>query len=230
MLNCKCVPFSRIGLTVFVSTLALLLAPRVYSSNDPNLVDNLASTNSAWTIRGQPGKEKATKGKKFDPAESERIRIHLKEILRKNEEVWDDLVSHLSDDRHSGIVGIDSGYPRNWNVSDVCQHIIGDTLSAPYYRHLPGTKANYHRFKMPSFAKDKESLAKWCLERKNRKLYELQIEACEWAVKELDSADISTRDIDAPMRTELAALIRKEIEDLKKTKTAVPCTSMYDIR
>ena len=230
MLSCKSAQLSRIGLTACVSLLAILSAPELYSCDEPNLVDSLATTNSAWTIRGAPGKEKATKGKIFDPRESDRIRIQVKDILEKNEEVWHELALHLSDYRHSGIVGIDAGYPRNWTVSDVCHHIIGDTLSSPFYKHFPGTKTNYHRFKMPSFAKEKESLAKWCLERKDRKLYELQIEACEWAIQELDSAEISERDVNAAKKAELVAQIRKEIEDLRKSKTAVPCTSMYDIR
>jgi hypothetical protein len=119
--------------------LALLPVPELYSCDEPNLVDGLATTNSAWSIRGATGKEKATKGKVFDPKESDRIRIQVKEILKKNEEVWDELVLHLNDDRHSGIVGIDAGYPRNWTVSDVCHHIISDTLSSPFYKYLPGT-------------------------------------------------------------------------------------------
>lgn len=230
MFNGKYARFIRIGLTACVSLLVLLSAPRLYSCEEPSLVDRLATTNSVWTIQGASGKEKATRGEIFDPKESERIRMQIKELLKKNEENWYELVSHLNDDRHSGIGGIDGGYPRNWTVSDVCHHIIGDTLSSPFYKHFPGTKTNHQRFKMPSFARDKEKLAKWCLERKARKLYELQIEACEWAIKELDSGDISERDIDGAKKTELVSQIRNEIEDLRKSKTAVPCTSTYSIR
>ena len=161
--------------------------------------------------------------------ESERIRMQVKKILKKNEEVWQEVVAHLKDDRHSGIVGIDAGYPRNWTVSDVCHHIISDTLSSPFYKHLPGTKMNYHRFKMPSFAKDKEKLAMWCRDRKDCELYELQIEACEWAIKELESDDIPERDIDSPKRIELTAQIQEEIENLRKSQNAFPSTSAYDI-
>jgi hypothetical protein len=88
-------------------------------------------------------------------------------------------VQHLGDDRYCKTVGIDARYPRNWSVGTVCQHILGETLSEPFYRHVGGSKEDYHRFRLPAIAKDKKKLREWCLARRDRQLFELQVEMCE---------------------------------------------------
>lgn len=173
-------------------------------------VDKLATTNPPATIRGEAGHQRAS-WKKLDSKEANRVDAALKDVIRRFEELWPELVEHLSDDRYCKTVGIDAGYPRNWSVCDICQHIIGETLSEPYYQHMPGTKSNFNRFRIPAFAKDKDKLRQWCWDRKDRQLYELQIEACEWALGEIKGSDGG-----------LITAIKKEIEDLKKSKAAVP--------
>ncbi len=204
-------------------------AHRTSAGDGQSEVDKLASTNSPWVIKGKPGKETASKGDVYSADESTRIKTQVTATIRNSEKLWLDLVTHLDDKRHSGVIGIDAGYPRNWTVGDVCQNILGESLSAPFYRHFPGTKMNYHRFRMPSFAKDKEKLSEWCLNRKEEKLYELQIAACEWALTELESPDIREWDIKTDQRKEIAEKIRREIERLKESRTAVAIAIAYDI-
>lgn len=174
------------------------------------LVDKLATTNPPATIRGEPGDERAS-WRKLNSKESKRVDALLKQVIERSEDLLPELVAHLGDERYCKTVGMAAGYPSNWSVGDICQQIIGETLSEPYYRHLPGTKTNYHRFRLPAFAQDKAKLREWCLARKDRKLYELQIEACEWALGELKGSN-----------EELVTAIKQETESLKKTKTAVP--------
>ena len=207
-----------------------LSAHRTSAGDEPSDVDKLASKNSPWVIKGNPGKETASKGDHYSVDESTRIQTQVAATIRNSEKLWFDLVMHLDDQRHSGVVGIDAGYPRNWTVGDVCQNILGESLSAPFYRHFPGTKMNYHRFRRPSFAKDKKELSEWCLSRKELKLFELQIEACEWALTELASPDIREWDIKPDQKKEIAEKIRREIERLKESRTAVAIATAYDIR
>lgn len=119
-------------------------------------------------------------------------------------------------------VGIDAGYARNWTVADICQHIIGETLSEAYYRHMPGSKENFHQFRIPAVAQDKTKLGEWCLARKDRKLFELQIEQCEWAVTEVKASDM-----DPEEKQRITMAVEKEIEALKKSQAAIPCTSSF---
>ena len=186
-------------------------------------VDRLATTNTPPVIRGDPGEERAVYGDKFDHKESKRVAGAVKEVVRRAEELWPELVAHLGDDRHCLTVGSDAGYPRNWSVGDVCQDILGTTLSAPYYRHMmPATKETFHRFHIPAIAKDKAELRKWCLARKDRKLFELQIEQCEWAITEIDASDGNRNG-----KLQLTAAIEKEVESLKKSRTAIPCVTSF---
>ena len=218
-----------------VDWVALIFFSIVFSAHctsagdGPSEVDKLASTNSPWVIKGKPGKQTASKGDVYRADESTRIETQVTATIRNSERLWLDLVSHLDDKRHSGVVGIDAGYPRNWSVGDLCQNIIGESLSAPFYRHFPGTKMNYHRFRIPSFAKDKEKLSEWCRSRKEQKLYELQIAACEWALSELESAGIREWDINTDQKKEIAEKIRREIERLKESRTAVAIEIAFDI-
>lgn len=190
-------------------------------------VDKLATTNSPYVINGKPGRKTATRGKVFDLDERERVESLVAITIREAEALWPELVDHLSDERHSKVVGIGAGYPRNYSVGDVCQQIIGETLSEPYYKHFPGSKMLYHKFHLPAIAKDKTKLKEWCLKRKGQKLYELQIEACEWAIQEMKSPEISSRDLDESQKREISAQIMAEIESLKKSKSAVLCKHSF---
>ena len=105
---------------------------------------------------------------------------------------------------------------------DICQKIIGETLSAAYYENLPGTKENYHRFNIPAFAKDKLKLREWCLARKDRKLFELQIEACAWAITEIKASDMGLEE-----KQRITTAIKKEIDGLTKSRVAIPCPSAF---
>ncbi len=172
------------------------------------LVEQLATTNPPATIRGKPPDEEAT-WSKFDFKEGARLDGVVKQVIQHSEKLWPELVAHLGDDRYCKTVGIDAGFPRNKSIGDVCQLLIGETLSEPYYRHMLGTKETYHKFRIPDFAKDKPKLREWCLARKDRKLFELQIEACELIIAGQKDSDFKTA-------------IAKEIEGLKKSQMAIP--------
>ncbi len=209
---------------VAVSLLVILLSRCALGQADvaPGSVDQLATTNEPATIRGEPGRQRAM-WNKFDARESKRVDSALSDVIRRSEDLWTDLVEHLGDNRHCKTVGIDAGYPRNWSVADVCQRIIGEMLSEAYYRHMePGTKEIFHQYRIPSFAKDKAQLRKWCLARKDRKLFELQMEASELAI-----AEITASELNVEQRMRLVMEIKKEIEGLKKSQMAVRCRSSF---
>jgi hypothetical protein len=192
-------------------------------------VNELATKNSPHIIYGRPPREKARKGSIHLPEESQRIHAKVRELAERCEFVWRDLVSHLTDNRHCGVVGMDAGYPRNWTVGDVCQELIGRSLSAPYYQHLPRTKRNYHRFYIPQFAKDRAQLKQWCEERKNRKLYELQMEACEWAIHVIEAKNDFDPGLGEQQTRDVCNKIRTTLGELKRTRTAIDAEGGLDI-
>ena len=185
------------------------------------IVDKLATTIPPPVIQGEPGEQRA-KYSKFDPAERDRVRALLSSLSSETEKLWPELVGHLQDHRYSLTVGSDAGYPTNWTVGEACQELIGSSLSVAYYRHLDGSKSNYHHYSLPEIAKDKAKLRTWCVARKDKKLYELQIECCEWALKEIGDSKM-----EAAVKERTSEAVRKEIAGLKKSRTAVPSTRSF---
>jgi hypothetical protein len=206
----------------WLSVLCLPALALAQPENTAGLVDKLATTNPPAVVKGKPGRQEATFDSDFDLSESKRIDGVAKEALRDVEDIWLELVKHLDDDRHCKTVGIDAGYPRNWSVGDACQHLIGETLSEPYFRQIPSTKSNFNRFRLPAVAKDKAKLREWCLARKDRKLFELQIELCGWAITEIKRSNMSDAE-----KSRITAAIEKEIEALQESKTAVHVVAIF---
>jgi hypothetical protein len=199
----------RVAIYLLLLFPALLLGQ---TKPTPILVSQLATTNPKATIRGEPGDQEAV-WDKFDAKEGARVHDAIKEVIQQSEKLWPELIEHLSDDRYCTTIGHDAGYPRNCSVGDICQMVIGQTLSEPYYRHMQATKQVYRRYRIP-LAKDKTKLREWCLARKEKKLFELQIELCELIIKDQQESDFT-------------AAVKKEIEGLKKSRQAIPFAGSF---
>ncbi|NMC20945.1 MAG: hypothetical protein GYA33_11050 [Thermogutta sp.] len=72
----------------------------------------------------------------------------------------------------------------------------------------------------PDIARDKKKLKSWCEERRDKKLYELQIEMCEWAKTELGKPDDFHGISQLRKRAWISAL-DAEIESLRESERAV---------
>ncbi len=135
--------------------------------------------------------------------------------MEHTEQAWPDLVNALDDQRYSVTFTIHD-YPSNWSVGKVCGEIISDYLAQGCYFHPVYDDADGRRWETIMMNPvPRESLKQWCQERKNKTLYELQIETCEWAITTiaasfpLASADSQRQAIEA---------IRAEIKALETTK------------
>jgi hypothetical protein len=94
-------------------------------------------------------------------------------------------------------------------------------LSAAYYPHLqPERLVAYAKLRVPGFARDSKTLKAWCEARRQNELYELQIEACEWAIEEVAKAD-AVQGVPGATRHQWAASIRAEVASLRKSRAAV---------
>jgi hypothetical protein len=142
-------------------------------------------------------------------------------VVKHAEQCWRELLKHLDDKRYCITLETMSGAIQNFTVGDICQIIIARTLSEAYYQKLaPETVQVYARLRTPQFGDDKKKLQAWCEEHSKRKLYELQVEMCRWAIAELqrhDIPDVSTSDV-----KEWTTAIEAQIKSLNETKRAVP--------
>lgn len=149
----------------------------------------------------------------FDWTEGNRVLRAVRQAVDEVEELWPVLVEHLEDPRYCVSCRIeDISY--NFTVGKICRYIISNALSEAYYPCRPKVKKWWivsNRLSMPEVARgDGKALKAWCKQRSDKKLYELQIEMCQWAIStvaELDgvSEEDKSKSIEA-IRAKIAAL------------------------
>lgn len=180
-------------------------------------VESPVNHNSPPTIiRG--GNARAVFPEDYDWCEQRRVSEVIESLMEHAEEAWPELVNALSDDRYSVTFNIHDS-PSNWRIGHVCAEIIYDYLAQGYFSHSVPDTVDGRRWRaimMRPAARD--DLTKWCQERKNKRLYELQIETCEWAIAEIpESFPMASAD----WQQKAIAEIRAEIRSLKTAKKAL---------
>lgn len=176
---------------------------------DHNPTPTIANNISVWFDSG------------FNWGEYNRAFSSIPPIVKNAERLWPELVQHLDDDRYCTTLESVSGSPGNWTVGEMCREIVGRNLSIAYYRHLkPHTKQAY-RMSMPGFLMGEPKVAKaWCEKRKGNQLYELQIEACGWAISELQKPDQAVSSSSEQVK-DWVAVIEAEMKSLQESKKPI---------
>ena len=183
------------------------------------LFDDLVSHNPKPEIREHDDSRRLIPPENFSWKENLRVKNKIQVITDHVEELWPEIVSHLNDERYSVTVSIAES-PYTFSVGDVCFKIICFTLAEAHYSHLKDDPSGmiYNRLgpKAMSHNDDNISLEKWLLQRKTKPLYELQIEKCEWAIKEMGKLKkwFSDEDYEKTINE-----INKQIGELRKTKS-----------
>jgi hypothetical protein len=183
------------------------------------LVESLASRNRQPRHVGE--EHDPIFDPKFDWQEDARAWRAIKAVAEHAEEVWPELVSHLGDDRYCVTYESFSEYNYDLTVGEVCREIIIRNLASGYFGSVkPSRKEPYLRLEHPDFLPESRSLREWCEERRGKKLYELQIELCEWAAAELAKPD-AIPEVEERETREWIALIKRDARELGRSKTAV---------
>lgn len=194
-----------------------------HAKNDARAaIEKLVNHNPVPRLVGDKGQRDPIFDVKYDWAEYHRVWMALRELAPKAEALWPELVKHLDDERYCMTALTWSDNTHNLTVGDVCHELISNILSNAYYQHLkPNSLDIYGRMGRPDIARDKKKLKSWCEARRDKPLYELQMEACEWAVKRLTKSEDLPRVSNSTRRAWIAA-IKAEIQSLTKSKLAVP--------
>lgn len=156
----------------------------------------------------------------YDWREYDRVTKAVRFLKRHAEEVWPELLRHFDDPRYCITVGtIDIDSATNYTVGQVCQRIVRQWLTAAHERHthyLILNKLDYWSLHDPKTVKASEDLKTWCDARKDKKLYELQIDMCRWAIGQ--AAKINQE----PERREaFIKALQVEIEAIEHTRAPV---------
>jgi hypothetical protein len=207
--------------------------PRTTSEKKPTetvvdarkLFDALENHNRPPVLHGSRPDEFPVFDKAYDWSEQKRVASAIQRIVDHAEELWPELVQHLDDKRYCIAFEL-AETPCICSVGRVCGFIISDHLSLPYYQHLPqDSELIFHWLHVPQVARRGEKALKaWCIERSKKKLYELQIEVCEWAMQripELETVPANDRDYSVKQVRKSAAAIQAQIESLRKSQKAM---------
>lgn len=149
-----------------------------------NMVEALVNHNAPPMIVND-GDGRAVFAENYDWSEQDRIPKLIATLMDRAEEAWPELVHALDDKRYSVTFRIHD-YPSNWSVGNVCKEIISDYLARGYYFHSVADDADGRQWDVAMMNPvPRKDLTKWCQARKDKKLYELQIETCQWAITKI---------------------------------------------
>ena len=195
-------------------------SPAMKPSDARAAVEALANRNPAPNLTG-PDNSRPIFAEKFDWSEDKRVWDAVPALVRHAEEAWPVLVKHLDDDRYCiALETAESGFTCNWTVGDMCREVVARNLAEAYYQNLrPLTQLVAARMSRPEIARDKKKLKAWCEEQSKKKLYDLQIEMCHWAMGELSKPE--TPPSASPLRLRAwIATIEADIESLQEQQHA----------
>jgi hypothetical protein len=184
------------------------------------MVEDIASPNKAPKIVDRPDKypnrvPQFPKG--YDWKDQRRVyKARVKLYEDTSVELWEELVRKAPDRRYSlTVTSQQSGDSYNFTVGGVCNHLAYSRLIGVFQQHMP-LDPNHDGFRLRLDVCIK-SLPAWRKERKDKSLYQLQIEVCERALKELQKVKRVSQTKKEAARKKIEA----EIEKLRKTKRPI---------
>src|SRR5262249_29172500 len=134
-------------------------------------------------------------------------------------EVWDALVRSEGDKRYCLTVRDWIDNPKDRTVGSFCSELAHFRLCGVYLEHLPVDPIkDGRRIRLPISIGDQiGDLAKWRAQRKDKAMYELQIEVCEAAIAALGKVEgVPQKDVQAAK-----AAIEAEIRKLRESKKPI---------
>jgi hypothetical protein len=181
------------------------------------MINALANRNSSPKLVGRH--HTPVFGKKYDWSEYTRVwGKAIPEIVDHVGDAWSELVKHIDDERYCITLGNDSG-SFNWTVGVVCRRIVASNLTEACYQAVKTeSKGDYARL-CPEVVLDNTKLKSWCVNRVDKRLYQMQIEMCGLAIAQVSKAD---EDSPSPQtRRAWGAALEAEIRSLRESKRAV---------
>jgi hypothetical protein len=223
------------------------------------LIDAVASRNQEPKIVTIDNGTYTLFSKNFDWADQKRVKEAVWVLSQdESNDLWARLVEHTDDGRYSVTGGEDLGDPQNYSVGWICRVLVFNHLLCAYQQYLqPGRTMPYGGDTTNWVADDSKeflpgelqrelhgppqlgepdaespgcnNLRTWYQTRKDRPLYELQIEMCEWAVKRVEGDN----SVAEKPKKQFLDRVKKQIELLNETRKPVvdhsPWASPLDV-
>ena len=203
---------------------------RASNEKETKMIDDIANRNAPPKKVQGDGPTIPLFPKDYDWKEQARVVEALGRLEKESyAELWEELVQKSDDNRYSlTIRDKSSDAPYNESVGVFCSELAFWQLTGVFLRHLPDNPTpgkNGRSIRLTIVPRS--SLKKWREERKNKSLYELQIEIGELMIKELAKVKTATEE----EKNKAHKKIEAEIATLKKSKKPIMLktrTSAFD--
>lgn len=207
---------------LFACSMSVVHAADKEKQIDPaKFIEGLVNRNPAPKFQkiGTSGSLEPVFEETYDWKEKSRVFQEVRGLTDHTEVLWPELVKHLEDDRYCIDLAGDGGF-HTYTVGEVCRKIVIDALGQSYQQFVPRrTKTAVGRYSRPMGLVEAKEIKKWCDDRKDKKLYELQIESARWAIDELKKAP-ADQWVTVQERDDWIAKIEISVQELQKTKKA----------
>ena len=221
--NRRCVLYAMAFCSLVLTNSALIgQSKNEHGSNreETKLIDEIANRNAPPKRVNCDGSTIPLFPKDYDWREQDRVFKSLGRLEKKSvPKLWEELVKKSDDSRYSlTIRDKSSDAPYNESVGFFCYELAYWQLTGVFMRHLPDDPRpgkdgrSVHLTIIP-----RNSLKKWREERKNKLMYELQIEIGELVIKELAKVKIVAEEEKDRSHKKIEA----EIAILKKSKNPI---------
>jgi hypothetical protein len=182
--------------------------------NVAKLVEELVSPNKPPVTQNQSmSSVKFPAG--YDVAAQRRINDIRQTLYDNVEDSLPFLINALDDERYCLTINWAEGDGfYNESVGAICRNIIASQLEVYRDTFRFSDSGHYHKYDYKPISRE------WWQARRDRKLYELQIEAVEWAIQQLEKDDDSDSRFDK--KTQLSDLRKLRDSIAKERKPAKP--------
>jgi hypothetical protein len=152
----------------------------------------------------------------YDWKENERVADAVRD-LRQNTttELWEQVVQKANDSRFCITAWVNEEAVI-FSLGDICRSLAYSRLTDGFRKHLPSLPPHGCPIQFEKFKRD---LPAWRKERKDKSLYQLQIEMCELAIRALP--DVDSKTLSNKEKANARKKIEAEIENLRKTKEPI---------
>jgi hypothetical protein len=156
--------------------------------------------------------------KDYDWKEEERVRKALRKLYQDpSTAVWEALVQKAGDRRYCIIFySGNSGDAEFYSMGNICHGLAYGRLCDVFEEHLPSFPPHGCPIHLEEVGRD---LPAWRKARKDKSLYQLQIEVCEMAIRELPKLD--AKDLSVKGKAKARKKIEAEIMKLRRTKEPI---------